>query len=219
MAEIGSDFDDLFEDSGDERSFDGFSICSADRQEDSDVNLEGLENEEDAQEDGRATAATAAEEDDQDEEDLSWSDQLRRVVVPEFSSAIGINFPLAENPREVDFVSAFIDDDLWDLIVLETNQDEEDLPWSDQLRRVVVPEFSSAIGINFPLAENPREVDFVSAFIDDDLWDLIVLETNRYVQQKLANSPARLANYLPVYAPRIESFYCCKYHYGYGKTS
>ena len=82
MAEIDSDFHDLFEDSGDERSFNGFSICSADRQEDSDVNLEGLVNEEDAQEDGRAAATATAEEDDQDEEDLQWSDQLRRVVVP-----------------------------------------------------------------------------------------------------------------------------------------
>ena len=101
----------------------------------------------------------------------------------------------------------------------EDDQDEEDLPWSDQLRRVVVPEFSSAIGINFPLPENPREVDFGSAFIDDDLWDLIVLETNRYAQQKLAKFPRSTCKLSSCYAPRIESFYCCKYHYGYGKTS
>ena len=144
----GSDFEDLFEDSGDESSFNGFSVHSAEDSDDSDVNLVGLVNEED-QEDGRAATATAEEEDD---------------------------------------------------------QDEEDLPWSDQLHRVVVPDFSSAISINFPLPENPREIDFVLAFIDDDLWDLIVLETNRYAQQKLANSPARLANYLPITRPELKAF-------------
>ena len=148
-AAMDSDFDDLFEDSGDESSFDGFSVDGDEDSDDSDVNLEGLVNEED-QEDG-AAAAAAAEEDQDD-------------------------------------------------------QDEEDLPWSDQLRRVVRPDFSSAIGINFPLPENPREIDFVSAFIDDDLWDLIVLETNRYAQQKLANSPARLANYVPVTRPELKAF-------------
>ena len=33
-----------------------------------------------------------------------------------------------------------------------------------------------------------------------------MLETNRYVQQKLANSPAQLANYLPVTRPELKAF-------------
>ena len=47
-AEIDSDFNDLFEDSGDESSFDGSSVDGdedSDGSDDSDVNLEGLVNE------------------------------------------------------------------------------------------------------------------------------------------------------------------------------
>ena len=145
-TEIHSDFNDLFEDSGDESSFHGFSVDGdedSDGSDDSDVNLEALVNEENQ---GDERPAAAAAEDD---------------------------------------------------------QDEEDLPWTDQLPRVVRSTFSSAIGSNFPLPENPREIYFVSAFIDDDLWDLTVLETNRYAQQKLANSPARLVNYVPVTHPEL----------------
>ena len=133
----------LFQSSGVETDED------SDGSDDSDVNLEGLVNEEN-QEYGRPAAAAAEEDEDY--------------------------------------------------------QDEEDLPWTDQLRRVVRSTFSSAISINFPLPENPREIDFVSAFIDDDLWDLIVLETNRYAQQKLANSPACLVNYVPVTRPESKAF-------------
>ena len=78
-TEINLDFNDLFKDSGDESSFDGFSADGDKESDYSDVNLEGLVNEED-QEDGRAAASTAEEdEDNQDEEDLPWSDQLCRT--------------------------------------------------------------------------------------------------------------------------------------------
>ena len=104
-AAMDSDFNDLFEDLDDESSFDSFSVDGDEDSDDSDVNLEGLVNEED-QEDG-AAAAAEEDQDDQDEEDLPWSDQLRCVVCPDFSSAIRINFPLPENPREIDFCFSF----------------------------------------------------------------------------------------------------------------
>ena len=69
-AEIDSDFNDLFEVSGHISSFDSFSLDGDEDLDDSDVNLEGLVNEEN-QEDGRAAIAAAEkDEDNQDEEDL-----------------------------------------------------------------------------------------------------------------------------------------------------
>ena len=62
-AAMDSDFNDLFKDSGDESSFDGFSVDGDKDSDDSDGNLKGLVNEED-QEDGRAAAANAKEDQD-----------------------------------------------------------------------------------------------------------------------------------------------------------
>lgn len=149
MASNDSDFDELFKDAGDEDSFNGFNIGPDDRREasdDSDVNLDGLVS-------------------DEDEE--------------------------AVDERVPD---------------TDDEEDEEEMPWTDQLCHFVPPNFNSAIGITFPLPENPKEIDFFSAFIDDELWDLTVLETNRYAQQKLADSPARLANFLPVTRTELKAF-------------
>lgn len=149
MTSTDSDFDELFKDEGDEDSFNGFNIGPDDLREasdDSDVNLDGLVSDEDEE----AVDERAPETDDK--------------------------------------------------------EDEEEMPWTDQFCRFVPPNFNSAICITFPLPENPKEIDFFSAFIDDDLWDLIVLETNRYAQQKLADSPAHLANFLPVMRAELKAF-------------
>lgn len=42
----------------------------------------------------------------------------------------------------------------------------------------------------------PKPLDFFVEFVDDNLRDLIVEETNRNACQKLSNSPERLANFV-----------------------
>lgn len=100
----------LFEDSGDEGSFDGFDDQDRDRlnlSNDSDLDLDGLE----------------AEDDDTDaeEEEARWTDQLDDIQVPQFHASTGINVVL-NNPNELDAFLAFIGNDLWDKIVEESNR-------------------------------------------------------------------------------------------------
>ena len=100
----------LFEDSGDEESFDGFDNLDREglnRGNESDLDLDGLE----------------AEEDDTDaeEEEACWTDQLDDFQVPQFVASTGINLVL-NNPNELDIFSAFIGDDFWDRLVEESNR-------------------------------------------------------------------------------------------------
>lgn len=100
----------LFEDSGDEGSFDGFDELDRNRlnlSNDSDLNLDGLE----------------AEDDDTDteEEEARWTDQLEDIQVPQFVASTGINVVL-NNPNELDTFLTFIGNDLWDKMVQESNR-------------------------------------------------------------------------------------------------
>ena len=83
--------------------------------------------------------------------------------------------------------------------------DEEEARWTDQLIDIQVPEFLAATGINLVL-NDPIELDFFLAFVGDDLWDLMVEETNRYACQKLADSPDRLTSFCPVTRAELKAF-------------
>ena len=139
-AEREPDLAAIFEDSGDEGSFDGFEGRRSNNDSDSDVDLEGLEDD-----DG--------------------------------GSAPG-----------------------------GTDDKEEEARWTDHLSDFPIPDFTAATGLNFNLPDNPNPLDYFVEFVDDNLWDLIVVETNRYARQKLSNSPERLANFLPVTRAELKAF-------------
>lgn len=130
----------VFDDSGDEESFDGFERRRSNNDSDSDVDLEGLEEDSD----GPAPGGT--------------------------------------------------------------DDEEEEARWTDHLSDFLIPDFTAATGLNFNLPDIPKPLDFFVEFVDDNLWDLIVEETNRNACQKLSNSPERLANFVPVTRAEIKAF-------------
>lgn len=107
----------LFEDSGDEEIFEGFERVGRDRDNDSDIDLEGLE----AEEDDAAAQVPDGHDTDDEEEEARWTDQLIDIQLPDFLAATGINLVL-DNPNELDIFLGFIGDDLWDKIVEESNR-------------------------------------------------------------------------------------------------
>ena len=68
----------------------------------------------------------------------------------------------------------------------DTDAEEEEACWTDQLDDFQVPQFVASTGINLVL-NNPNELDIFSAFIGDDFWDRLVEESNRYAHQKLGD--------------------------------
>ena len=50
----------------------------------------------------------------------------------------------------------------------DTDAEEEEARWTDQLDDIQVPEFVEATGLNFVI-DTPNEVNFFLAFIGDDL--------------------------------------------------
>ena len=139
-AEREVDLEAIFADSGDEGSFDGFEGRSSNNDSDSDVDLLGLEDDDG----GPAPGGT-----DDEEEEARWTDHLS-------------DFP--------------------------------------------IPDFTAATGLTFNLPYNPNPLDYFVEFVDDNLWDLIVVETNRYARQKLSTSPKRLVNFVPGTLAEIKAF-------------
>ncbi|KAK3754656.1 hypothetical protein QZH41_003872 [Actinostola sp. cb2023] len=114
------DFDAEFGDSGDENSFDGFEIEEEDAgevQDDSDVDFGGLESDEDRV----SSPESEAEDEERVEEDEEWTNQLNDFRTPDFVLPSEMSIPLPAEPKEVDIFSAFVGDDLIDLMVAETN--------------------------------------------------------------------------------------------------
>ncbi|KAL9977157.1 hypothetical protein ACROYT_G014535 [Oculina patagonica] len=57
---------------------------------------------------------------------------------------------------------------------------EEEAQWTDHLSDFQVPAFTAPTGLTFNLPANPNRLHYFVAFKDDNLWDFIVEETNRY---------------------------------------
>ncbi|KAK3724589.1 hypothetical protein QZH41_006354 [Actinostola sp. cb2023] len=146
------DFDAEFGDSGDENSFDGFEIEEEDAgevQDDSDVDFGGLESDEDRV----SSPESEAEDEERAEEDEEWTNQLNDFRTPDFVLPSGMSIPLPAEPKEVDIFSAFVGDDLLDLMVAETNhyarQRLSTLPRRlEKFTEVTREEMRAYIGIN-----------------------------------------------------------------------
>ena len=102
-------------DSEDEESFDAFG----EGKDDSDIDLDGLEVEDD---DTDIQDPHLGGVEKTDYEETGWTSQLRDIRIPEFVAASGINIDLKDNPNELDVFLRCLGDDLWDLIVQESNR-------------------------------------------------------------------------------------------------
>ena len=122
----------IFGDSESEDSFNGFGEISRDRGDISDIDLDDLEAEEDEAGSEDAEVPEDHADDMEDEEEAQWTAHLIDVQVPDFLATSGVNVNL-NDPNELDVFLHFIGDDLWDLIVNESNryaQQKLGLSWS-----------------------------------------------------------------------------------------
>ena len=91
----------------------------------------------------------------------------------------------------------------------ENDQEDEDgqQEWTDQLTDFQIPDYDLAAEIRFPLPAVPKEIDFFSAFVGDDLWDWLVYQTNFYARQKLTTFPRRLAKFTDVTRHEMKAYF------------
>lgn len=87
-----------------------------------------------------------------------------------------------------------------------TDDEEEEARWTEDLSDFHIPDFRAPTGITFTLPANPNPLDYFVEFISDELWNLIVEETNRYAHQKLCDLPERLAKFVPVTLAEMKAF-------------
>lgn len=96
---------------------------------------------------------------------------------------------IAESDNESDIsVSSVNTEDLSDL---EFSDDEEngEIRWSRDQAPVNVTPFTTRAGAVSGVAEDGTAKDFFQLFIPDELFDMIVKETNRYARQCIARKP------------------------------
>ena len=57
-----------------------------------------------------------------------------------------------------------------------------------------IPDFTATPGIQVELPDEPSEVDFVNLFFTNDVFDLLVTQTNLYASQYISNHPNLFAH-------------------------
>ena len=168
--QIDPDVASLFEDSGDEESFDGFGEGGFSSDNDSDLDFEGLDAEEDAPGPDEAQVPQPSHDTDDEEEEARWTAHLTDVQVPPFVAASGVNIAL-DNPSELDVFLNFLGDDLWDRVVEESNRYAQQKLGDrfanfHQITRV---ELKAFIGINLIMGIN-RLPNYVLFWSNDDFF-------------------------------------------------
>ena len=119
-----TDVAELFGDSGDEESFDGFGEGRSSRDDDLDLDFGGLdavEDEEDAPDQEEAQVPQPSHDTDDEEEEARWTAHLSDVQVPPFVATSGPYIAL-DNPSELEVCLNFLGDELWDRVVEESNR-------------------------------------------------------------------------------------------------
>ena len=84
----------------------------------------------------------------------------------------------------------------------DTDDEEEEARWTAHLSDVQVPPFLATSGLNIA-SDNPSELDVFLNFLLDDLWDRVVEESNRYMQQKLGY---RFASFHQITRAELKAF-------------
>ena len=66
------------------------------------------------------------------------------------------------------------------------SEGDEPVEWTDRLHIIHVDNFTSPVGITFDLGNESREIDVFKMFFNDQIFNVIMVETNRYARQKQA---------------------------------
>ena len=97
---------------------------------------------------------------------------------------------IAESDDESDIsVSSVNTEDLSDLDFSEDDEENGEIGWSCDRAPVNVTNFTARAGPVSGVAEDGTAKDFFQLFIPNELFDMIVEETNRYARQCIARKP------------------------------
>ena len=89
----------------------------------------------------------------------------------------------------------------------DEEEEEEEETWTAELSEIDVADFSAESGIAIDLGVDPKADNFFTFMFDEDLFDKIVVETNRYARQKLAGNEQRLARWRDVNKDEMKAYF------------
>lgn len=72
-----------------------------------------------------------------------------------------------------------------------SDSDDKDLAWHPILRKPINRPFTEAVGANFELGPWKNELDFFLKFFPEELFELLVRETNSYAARVIETKPDR----------------------------
>ena len=84
---------------------------------------------------------------------------------------------------------------------------DEQTAWSNELSDFVISQFNSQCGIKVEVPPESKSDFFFNLIFSDELIDLIVRETNRYAQQKLAGNNTRLTKWHDVTRQELKAYF------------
>ena len=84
---------------------------------------------------------------------------------------------------------------------------DEQTTWSNELYDFVISKFNTQCGIKVEVPPESKSDFFFNLIFSDELIDLIVRETNRYAQQKLAVNNTRLAKWHDVTRQELKAYF------------
>lgn len=85
--------------------------------------------------------------------------------------------------------------------------DEEEEQWTDHLSNIPVDDFTAQAGFLIDVGIDPKADNFFSFMFGEDLFDRIVVETNRYARQKLAGNEQRLGRWRDVNKDEMKAYF------------
>ena len=88
----------------------------------------------------------------------------------------------------------------------KSSSDTEEEAWSNHLEDFVLEDFDSTPEIKANVPEGSKADCFFGLLFGISVLDLIVVETNRYARQKLANNADRLAKWFYTTVEEIKAF-------------
>ena len=86
-------------------------------------------------------------------------------------------------------------------------EDEVMLKWTNDLSHITVDDFASPTGITFELGNDTRQIDFFDKLFGEDTVAHIVIVTNRYARQQLAERVEQLAKWTDVTVPELRAYF------------
>ncbi|MCG7879142.1 MAG: transposase [Candidatus Thiodiazotropha taylori] len=101
-------------------------------------------------------------------------------------------------------------------VILNPNYDriiarDEELNWSNIDTPPTIAPFTRDVGLTVDLDEEAEPIQFFKLFFNEDYWPIIVTETNKYAEAKIAQQPlspnSRLHEWTPVTVDEVKLFF------------